>query len=119
MLQALRLRIAEQAGCDPFEVSLPLLVQHLPHLLRARQHPIDWVLTYGHSQGFLRPSRRHPVSAPSIPAELIQPLPADLKLTRKACYRTYQPRPPRRAYNKDKQKQAPAASPSSTRKVDK
>lgn len=107
VLQALRLRIAAEAHCDPFEVSLPLLVQHLPELLRARQQPIDWVLTYGHTQGFLRSSRRHQVSAPSIPAELIQPLPGDLKLTRKACYRTYKPRPPRPAYNKDKrQKQA-------------
>lgn len=102
VLQALRLRLADEAGCDPFEVSLPLLVEQLPHLLRARQSPIDWVLTYGHTQGVLRPSRRHQVSAPLIAAESIRPLPAELKLTRKAWYRTYKPRPPRPACNKDK-----------------
>ena len=110
VLQALRLRIAQEAGCDPFDVSLPLLVEHLPHLLRARAHPIDWVLTFGHTQGFLRPSRRHQVVAPLLPVEQLQPLPADLKVTRKACYRTYKPRPPRRAYNKHKTKQTTTAS---------
>jgi hypothetical protein len=112
VLQALRLRIAQEAGCDPFDVSRPLLVEHLPALLGARAHPIDWVLTYGHTQGFLRPSRRHQIIAPLIPAEQIQPLPADLKLTRKACYRTYKPRPPRPASNKDKKpKQATTHAP--------
>jgi hypothetical protein len=124
VLQALRLRIAAEADCDPFEVSLPLLVQHLPTLLRARQSPIEWVLTYGHTQGLLRPARRHQVTAPLIPADLIEPLPPELKLTRKACYRTYQPRPPRPAYNKDKHTkqattQAPASSSSASRKVHK
>jgi len=122
VLQALRLHIAQQADCDPFDVSLPLLVQHLPQLLRARQHPVDWVLTFGHTQGLLRPSRRFQVVAPLIPAEHIQPLPPEVVLTRKACYRTYKPRPPRPARNKHKQKtsaQAPASSPPTTRKVHK
>src|SRR5712691_3184531 len=123
VLQALRLHLAEQADCDPFDVSLPLLVQHLPQLLRARQHPVDWVLTYGRTQRFLRPSRRLQVVAPFIPAEQIQPLPPDLVLLRKACYRTYKPRPPRPAGNKDKKKQAtaqaPAGSSSPPSKVDK
>ena len=36
LVQALRLHLAAQAGCDPFDVSLPLLVAHLPPLLRVR-----------------------------------------------------------------------------------
>ncbi len=102
LVQALRLHLAEQAGCDPFDVSLPLLVQHLPHLLRARQHPVTWVLTYGHTQHLLRPSSRYQVVAPSLPPEQIVPLPPDLILTRKARYVTYKPRPSRPSYNKKK-----------------
>ena len=116
VLQALRLQLAHEAGCDPFEVSLPLLVQHLPHLLRARQPPVEWVLTCGHTQGLLRPSRRHQVSAPSIPTEQIHPPPADLQVTRQACYRTYKPRPPHRAYNKDKQNKATTQAPETVHK---
>ncbi|HEU0001835.1 MAG TPA: IS4 family transposase [Ktedonobacteraceae bacterium] len=119
VLQALRLHLAEQAGCDPFDVSLPLLVQHLPHLLRACLHPLDWLLTHGHKQGFVRPSSRFQVLAPTIPAEQVRPLPADLVLTRKANYRTYKPRPPRPASNQKKQAKADASasSPPTTRKV--
>jgi len=120
VLQALRLHIAQQADCDPFDVSLPLLVEHLPQLLRARLHPLDWVLTYGHKQRFLRPSSRFQVVAPAIPAEQIIALPADLVLTRKANYRAYKPRPPRPASNKKKAKAASSAStPPRSRKVHK
>jgi hypothetical protein len=119
VLQALRLHLAEQAGCDPFDVSLPLLVQHLPHLLRARLHPVEWLLTHGRKQRFFRPSSRFQVLAPAIPIEYITPLPPDLLLTRKANYRTYKPRPPRPASNKKKQATAEAAasSPLNTTKV--
>jgi hypothetical protein len=99
LVQALRLHIAAQANCDPFDVSLPLLVKQLPHLLRARLNPVAWVLTYGRQQHVLRPSSRYHVVAPCIPPEQLLPLPADLVLTRKARYVTYQPRPPRPSYN--------------------
>ena len=108
LVQALRLHIAEQAGCDPFDVSLPLLVEHLPHLLRARLNPVAWVLTYGKQQHVLRPSSRYHVVAPSIPPEQLLPLPAELVLTRKARYVTYKPRPPRPSYNKHKRKSSSA-----------
>jgi len=102
VLQALRLHIAEQADCDPFDVSLPLLVEQLPHLLRARLHPVDWIRTHGQKQRFVRPSSRFQVVAPAIPSEQLLPLPAELILTRKANYRTYKPRPPRPTSNKKK-----------------
>ena len=112
LVQALRLHIAEQADCDPFDVSLPLLVKHLPHLLRARLHPVEWILTHGQKQRFVRPSSRFQVVAPAIPSEQITPLPAELVLTRKANYRTYKPRPPRPASNK--RKKSPPRSSAST-----
>jgi len=102
VVQALRLQIAAQADCDPFDVSLPLLVAHLPHLLHAQQPPLQWVLTYGQTQHFVRPSSRYQVVAPSIPAHQLTPLPQGLTLTRKARYVTYQPRPPHPSYTKKK-----------------
>ena len=114
LVQALRLRIAAEAGCDPFEVSLPLLIDHLPHLLRERQAPIDWVLAHGAKLGLLRPSSRLQIQAPSIPEEDLTPLPPDLPLQRRARYVTYKPRPKRPSYNKSSSKRrrrAPASSP--------
>ena len=112
LVQALRLQLAAEAGCDPFAVSLPLLVKHLPHLLRARHEPLDWVLTYGKAQHVLRPSSRHAVVAPSIEASQLTPLPPHLVLIRKARYVTYKPRPPHPSYNKQKKK-SPASKRSS------
>jgi hypothetical protein len=116
VVQALRLHIAAQADCDPFEVSLPLLVKHLPLLLRARLDPVEWVLTYGKTQHFLRPSSRYSVVVPAIPPDQLTPLPPDLLLTRKANYRLYKPRPPRPASNR-KKKNASAPTSRSSRKA--
>lgn len=112
-VQALRLRIAAEAGCDPFEVSLPLLVDHLPHLLRAGQSPIDWVMLHGAKLGMLQPSSRFQVQAPRIPAEAITALPPDLPLERRARYVTYKPRPKRPSYNKTTSKRRRRANPPS------
>jgi len=109
--QTLRLQIAAEAGCDPFDVSLPLLVQYVPQLIRDGHHPIDWVLTYGKPLGFIRPHSRLQVTAPHIPPEQLVLPPASLGLVRKARYLTYSPRPGRPSYNK-KQKARPSASPS-------
>jgi len=113
LLQALRLHIAAQADCDPFDVSLPLLVDHLPHLLRARLDPVSWVLTHGKHLRILRPSSRYRVVAPSIPPEHLIPLPVGLKLTRRARYVTYKPRPPRPSYNSHKRKSSSQKRPPS------
>lgn len=95
LLQAIRLLIAHDAGCDPFEVSLPLLVRHLPHILRQRWHPVGWVLAHGRSLGFFRPSSRYLPRVPTIaPAQLRLP-PPDLAYTRLACYLSYPDRPNR------------------------
>jgi hypothetical protein len=115
VVQALRLQIAAQAGCDPFAVSLPLLVKQLPHLLRARHEPSQWVLTSGKTQHLLRPSSRHAVVAPTIEPSQLTPLPPELPLIRKARYVTYKPRPPHPSYN---QKKSPASKrPSSAKET--
>src|SRR5262249_46968927 len=40
IFQALRLEIAGRAGADPFEVSLPLLVEYAPRLAREGKDPV-------------------------------------------------------------------------------
>lgn len=107
--QTLRLQIAAEAGCDPFDVSLPLLVQYVPQLIRNGQHPIDWLLTYGKPLGFIRPHSRLQVRTPHLaPEQLVLP-PADLVLVRKARYVTYRPRPGRPSYNKKKKARSPVS----------
>ncbi len=105
--QRLRIQIATEAGCDPFDVSLPLLVQYVPQLIRQGQSPIDWMLTHGRALGFIRPHSRRPIVAPHIPPEqLILPA-ADLVLVRKARYQTCPPRPGRRSSHTKKPAPAP------------
>jgi hypothetical protein len=82
VLHALQLEIAAKANADPFEVSLPLLVEYLPHLAASGQDPIQVVVEEGRRVGFIRPSRRTVIQAPDIPAAAIVPVPADLVLER-------------------------------------
>ncbi len=42
LLHAVRLLIAAEQGCDPFEVSLPLLSKAFPILVHDHQHPVVW-----------------------------------------------------------------------------
>ena len=95
LIHALRLLIAQDEGCDPFEVSLPLLVEYLPQILHQRQHPVSWVLRHGHDLGFFRPSSRYQVKAPSIPVTALHFPQPDLPLTRPALYLMYEKRPNR------------------------
>lgn len=86
ILQALRLEIAGRAGVDPFEVSLPLLVEYLPRWAYTGRDPIAMMVERGEAMRLIRPSRRTVIEAPTIdPAELV-PAPADLILVRKPRY---------------------------------
>lgn len=86
LLQAVRLEIACRARVEPFEVSMPLLVTHLPQLLADGQDPLAIWVQRGRQLGFIRPSSRTRVQGPVVAAEQIQPRPADLVLTRPAKY---------------------------------
>lgn len=110
LLQALRVLIAAEAGRDPFEVSLPLLVRYVPQFIQQRQHPVAWVLTYGPVLGFFRPSTRLAVSAPAISLEQMCFPQTDLALTRKARYVEYVPTPGSSSRPKKKSRQTAANS---------
>ncbi|HVB22820.1 MAG TPA: IS4 family transposase [Ktedonobacteraceae bacterium] len=84
LLQALRVLIALQAGVDPFDVSLPLLVNYLPQWFGQGVDPVDWVQTYGKHLGFIRPSTRLQVQVPTIDPAHIQMPPPGLASSRKA-----------------------------------
>jgi len=99
VLQALRLEIAQKAGVDPFEVSMALLVEYLPHYAAEGHDPVAIFVERGRFLRFIRPSRRTIIQAPSIPEGEIAPLPPDIVLVRqprhaeRKCDRRATPKP--------------------------
>ncbi len=86
VLQALRLEIAQKAGVDPFKVSIGLLVQYAPQYAYEGRDPVKVFVERGRDLGFIRPSRRTRIHAPSIPDEAVLPAPPALVLTRTPRY---------------------------------
>lgn len=94
LLHALQLEIAAQAQVDPFEVSLPILVQLLAHPPATTCRPlVPLLVERGRLLGLLRPSTRLQVQAPAIPLEQLHPPPADLPTVRRARYAQRKCRP--------------------------
>jgi len=86
VLQALRLEIAQRAGVDPFEVSMPLLVEYLPRFAVDGRDPIMIFVEQGRALRFIRPSSRTKIRAPTIPKEAMSLPPPDLVLVRTPRY---------------------------------
>ena len=86
ILQSMRLEIAHRAGVDPFEVSISLLVEYAPQYAYEGRDPVKIFVERGRELGFIRPSRRTRIQAPSIPVEAILPAPPGLALTRTPRY---------------------------------
>lgn len=84
ILHGLQLEIAGKAGVDPFDVSLPLLVEYLPRWNDIDF--IDFVVREGREAGFIRPSRRIHIQTPSVELSSYLPPPPDLVLTRAPRY---------------------------------
>lgn len=95
LLHAIRLLIAAEQGCDPFEVSLPLLVKYLPAQILQGQHPVVWACRHGHHLGLFRPSFRRQIVVPDPPLQEYTFPPPDLRMIRLGSYREYEPRPHR------------------------
>ena len=86
VVQALRVEIAGEAGVDPFEVSVPLLVEYLPLLLEQGEDPVAFFVAEGRRLAFIRPSSRTVIHAPVLlPTDLL-PRPPDLVLIRQPRY---------------------------------
>jgi hypothetical protein len=89
MVQGMRMQMAMEAGVDAFEVSLPLLLQELPDLLREQQEPVEWIKTYGRELGIIRASSRlEPVVPKIVESDLVMPT-EELPKQRKARYHSY------------------------------
>jgi hypothetical protein len=86
IVQALRVEIAGEAGVDPFEVSVPLLVEYLPLLLEQGEDPVAFFVAEGRRLAFIRPSTRTVIHAPILPPAEVQPRPPDLLLLRQPRY---------------------------------
>jgi hypothetical protein len=86
ILHALQLEIAGRAGVDPFDVSLALLVQYLPHYAYTGQDPVAFFVAEGRRLRFIRPSTRTIIQAPTIPPDKITHPPPNLTLVRPPRY---------------------------------
>lgn len=86
ILHAMQMKIAAEAGVDPFDVSLELLTQYVPRLAQQGKDPVALLVEKGRHFGFIRPSRRIRPKTPAIDALPMNPLPENLKLKRKPRY---------------------------------
>ena len=82
VMQALRFEIAHEAGVDPFDVSIALLVKYAPQYACEDRDPVKIFVERGRDLGFIRPSRRTIIHAPAIPDEAILPAPPGLTIER-------------------------------------
>lgn len=86
ILQAVRLEIVGKAGVDPFDVSMPLLVEELRQTGYTGQDPIALLVERGAAMRLIRPSRRTVTEAPSIDPRELLPLPPSTMLQRTPRY---------------------------------
>ncbi len=86
IVQGLRLEIAGRAGVDPFDVSLPLLVEYLPFLASFGDDPLRAFVEDGQRLRFIRPASRTRIQAPVIPRDALTAPPSDLDRERTPRY---------------------------------
>ena len=86
IMQAFQMEIAARAGVDPFEVSMPLLVEYMPRFVYTGEDPVTVFVQQGRELGFIRPSRRTIIRAPAFDPLSIIPVPPDMLLMRQARY---------------------------------
>jgi hypothetical protein len=78
LVYALRERLAKASACDPFEVSVPLLVELLPRLGSSSALQLDQLVQSGWKAGLLRASPRLALHVPQVEFSCYQPVPPDL-----------------------------------------
>jgi hypothetical protein len=115
MLHALQVRVAAQAGVDTFDVSLELLLRHIPDFMRQGGDLLTRIQEGAYPLGIIRPSTRKRIEVPVIQREDIIPPPIDLVWIRPPRY-AHKPGQPGRG-NKTHSKKEPGivdASPAQT-----
>lgn len=87
VFHGLQVQLAAQAGVDPFEVSLDLLVEVVPRLLERGIAPLPLLVRRGRELGLIRPSTRLRVQVPFVDATWLSPAPPEaLQPREKARY---------------------------------
>jgi hypothetical protein len=78
IIYALRERMAVASGCNPFEVSVPLLVELLPRLHSTSALQLEQLIQSGRQSGLLRASPRLELSVAGVEQICYQLAPPDL-----------------------------------------
>jgi IS4 transposase len=87
VFHGLQVQLAAQAGVEPFEVSLDLLVEVVPRLLERGIAPLPLLVRRGGELGLIRPSTRLRVQVPFVDATWLSPAPPEaLQPREKARY---------------------------------
>jgi len=86
LFHALQMKAAEQEGVDPFDVSLHLLVRHVPRWLAHGLSPLEQIQRHGRAMGLIRPSTRRLPQLPEVSWQDICWPPPDLLLERPPRY---------------------------------
>jgi len=114
LVYALRERIAKASGCDPFEVSVPLLVELLPRLGSSSAFQLEQLVQSGRKSGLLRASPRLALNVPQVELSCYQPVPPDLPRQRPgrapSAPRKRAPKPDQRVCGYEVQRQRRIAS---------
>ena len=114
IVYALRERLATAANCEPFEVSVPLLVELLPKLCSTSELQLERLVQEGRPLGLVRTSPRLALLLPQVELSCYQPAPPDLPRQRpgraKASPRARAPKPTTRACGYKVQRQRRQAS---------
>lgn len=82
ILQAIRMEVALRADVDPFDVSLPLLIEAFPQFGSQGRDGIVECVRQGRRLGIIRPSTRLRIQAPEISVDLLIPVPENTPLCR-------------------------------------
>ncbi|GCE10999.1 IS4 family transposase [Tengunoibacter tsumagoiensis] len=83
---AYQMHIADKADIDVFDVSLELLVRHVPRWLAEGYDPIEVILSQGRAMKMIRPSTRSRRELFHVPVEELCDPPDDLPRERKSRY---------------------------------
>lgn len=99
LLQALRLQIARQAGVEPFDVSMHLLVELLSTTSAQGPALVPTLVERGRFLGLIRPSRRKLIAVPAREPEHICSLFEGAPPPRRARYAGRNPHGPRKPFH--------------------
>lgn len=86
VFQAYQVQIAAQAEVDVFDVSLELLVRHVPQFLAQGKDPIRAIVEQGRAMNIIRPSTRRRPEVFVVPVDELRAPPADLVWEREPRY---------------------------------